>query len=160
MEDEKRVELGDMKQSGENTSSLANDTTQVDKQFESKDSDTESSLKSDRSQSSKRKAWECAGIVEEKCHPNPNAKRDSLETMVPLKSISQPSFPKSDLQIRKAIPAQMRRLQTTLNPSSQILLRPPPPNLPPKPFHRIQPRPKQPFPSLKTLIPTNNSCTK
>lgn len=82
MEDGKRVELENAKREDADPSSLANDATQVDKQFDDKDSDAENSLKSDRSQSSKRKAWECAGIVEEKCHPNPNAKRDSLETMV------------------------------------------------------------------------------
>ena len=153
--------MGDMKQSGENTSSLANDTTQVDKQFESKDSDTESSLKSDRSQSSKRKAWECAGIVEEKCHPNPNAKRDSLETMVPLKSISPSSYRRSDLQIRKAIPLRRCRFQT-INQSSPILHPPPPLNRPPKALHRIQQTPKQPLPFLfpKASMPTSNSCTK
>lgn len=150
-----------MKQSGENTSSLATDTTQVDKQFEDKDSDTESSLKSDRSQSSKRKAWECAGIVEEKCHPNPNAKRDSLQTMVPLKSISPSSYRRSDLQIRKASLAKMCRLQT-INRSSPILYQPPPLSRPPKAPHRTQQTPNQPlpFPFPKASMPTSNSCTK
>ena len=80
----KRVEMEDTKQEGLDSYSLDNNASQVNKRFEEKDSDTDNSVKSDHSPSSKRKAWECAGIVEEKCHPNPSAKRDSLETMVLL----------------------------------------------------------------------------
>lgn len=82
IDDEQSIRTEEVDNDVEPSASSKSNAKQSNGNEETNESSTGSTQRLDSSQSSKRKNLECAGIVEEKCQPNPNSNGGCLKTRV------------------------------------------------------------------------------